>query len=201
MFLRYPSAKSSAHSDLSGTLAEVNLPLPTASVRQYRAVRLVQQYRAVRLVQPLCRVVSSSRSVRSALVLSWTWNLWSIGPISPLGYNTGSQPQNPSLLTIKDLHCPFCSKHKGFAYDSDSENEGLDSQNEDNEDGKVDSSKASSQTGWFTRPKRMPEWEYEYIIKTVQPIICKKEGRHLAKPAISRAPCSCCRHSSTCWQN
>ncbi|KAJ7719728.1 hypothetical protein B0H16DRAFT_1794348 [Mycena metata] len=95
--------------------------------------------------------------------------------------------------TIEDLHRaskssrsrPFFSNHEGFAYDSDNEDGGLNSQNEEDEDNEREGEKStSSKTGWFTRPKRMPEWEYEYIIKTVQPIIRKKDGRALAKPSM-----------------
>ncbi|KAJ7482498.1 hypothetical protein FB451DRAFT_1441836 [Mycena latifolia] len=105
-------------------------------------------------------------------------------------------PAGPRTATADDLRRaskdsrsrPFFSRHEVFAYTPDTEDEGMDSQNEDDEPVQVaesDKSKASQkETAWFVRPKRMPEWEYSYIRKTVEPLIFKKDGRKLAKPSI-----------------
>ncbi|KAJ6616822.1 hypothetical protein B0H10DRAFT_2219161 [Mycena sp. CBHHK59/15] len=82
----------------------------------------------------------------------------------------------------------FFSLKEGFAHDSEDEDEGMESQNED--DLVQDAGCASTSSGkgsekvWFIKPKGMPHWEYDYIWKTIQPIIRRKDGRKLAKPSI-----------------
>ncbi|KAJ7088237.1 hypothetical protein C8R43DRAFT_1142287 [Mycena crocata] len=81
----------------------------------------------------------------------------------------------------------FFSKREGFDYETDSEEEETESQNEDDEPPKSTSS-SGQKNFWFPRPKRMAEWEYNYICTTVGPIILKMDGRSRAKPPIFDGP-------------
>ncbi|KAJ6536482.1 hypothetical protein DFH09DRAFT_1091442 [Mycena vulgaris] len=96
---------------------------------------------------------------------------------------------------------PFFSQKEGFSCDPESEDEGMESQNEkdlqDNASGS--SSQKGSEKAWFDKPKGMPQWEYDYIRNTVEPIICKKDGRKLAVPSIFTESNSCTGLPSTLW--
>ncbi|KAJ7861486.1 hypothetical protein B0H13DRAFT_1900460, partial [Mycena leptocephala] len=118
------------------------------------------------------------------------------GPSAASGTRESSSTSNTAVLTSDDLRRAsthsksrlFFSLKEGFAHDSEDEDEGMESQNEDDlvQDAgcpSTSSGKGKEKAG-FIKPKGMPQWEYDYIWKTIQPIIRRKDGRYLAKPSI-----------------
>ncbi|KAK7041122.1 hypothetical protein R3P38DRAFT_3348786 [Favolaschia claudopus] len=80
----------------------------------------------------------------------------------------------------------FFSKRETFAYEAESDEEDMNSENEEdeseprsarNKEKVVDSGKA-----WFTQPKGMPAWLYSFFRDTVQPLVFQKQGSKLSRP-------------------
>ncbi|KAF8133168.1 hypothetical protein K438DRAFT_1998221 [Mycena galopus ATCC 62051] len=96
---------------------------------------------------------------------------------------------------------PFFSQKEGFSCDPESEDEGMESQNEEDlqDNASGSSSQKGSEKAWFDKPKGMPQWEYNYIRNTVEPIIRKKDGRKLAVPSIFTESNSRTGLPSTLW--
>ncbi|KAJ7479110.1 hypothetical protein FB451DRAFT_1172230 [Mycena latifolia] len=84
----------------------------------------------------------------------------------------------------------FFSKREVFMYDAESEDEGMESQNEADETMSRNPSRKTEPVivekgkAWFKQPKGMPTWLYEFFRDTVQPLLFEKSGRKILRPAI-----------------
>ncbi|KAJ6631371.1 hypothetical protein B0H10DRAFT_1938265 [Mycena sp. CBHHK59/15] len=130
------------------------------------------------------------------------YNEWELGELEEITRIEREALAGTSSYRGK-LGGPFFSLKEGFAHDSEDEDEGMESQNEDDlvqDAGCVSTSSGKgSEKAWFIKPKGMPHWEYDYIWKTIQPIIRRKDGRKLAKPSIFREDNSRAGLPPTLW--
>ncbi|KAJ7477599.1 hypothetical protein FB451DRAFT_1396556 [Mycena latifolia] len=77
----------------------------------------------------------------------------------------------------------FFSKREVLACDAESEDEGMGSENEEDETALRNSARRSDGSillvAWFKQPKGMPAWLYQFFRDTVQPLLFAKEGGKL----------------------
>ncbi|KAJ7047966.1 hypothetical protein C8F04DRAFT_1247577 [Mycena alexandri] len=84
-----------------------------------------------------------------------------------------------SVFELNSVAAPFFTRQSPLDYDSDdahSDDEGTSPLSNKPE-------QSTSNKAWFEQPKYMPDWLYSYFRDTIQPLITRKSGRELAKPA------------------
>ncbi|KAJ7925682.1 hypothetical protein B0H13DRAFT_2266228 [Mycena leptocephala] len=85
----------------------------------------------------------------------------------------------------------FFSKREVFTYEPESEDEGMESQNKEDETVSRNPTRRTDPVvmvekdkAWFKKPKRMPAWLYQFFRDVVQPQLFEKDGRKLLRPTI-----------------
>ncbi|KAG6825372.1 hypothetical protein H0H92_003927, partial [Tricholoma furcatifolium] len=95
--------------------------------------------------------------------------------------NRGLEREELRDATKKSQTLPFFSSRNVLDLDEDSDNE-TEPEIEEEVEPHAQTRPTSTTGAWFKKPKRMPDWLYQYFGRTIAPLIFTKEGRELAKP-------------------
>ncbi|KAJ6534546.1 hypothetical protein B0H10DRAFT_1972477 [Mycena sp. CBHHK59/15] len=111
-------------------------------------------------------------------------------PLPQLSPSSRATPSTAELLkqaSQRSQSHTFFLKREVFTYDEESDDEGMDSQNEEDENVSRNTSRTSvveEGKAWFKQPKGMPAWLYQFFRDTVQPLLLEKDGKKLLRPPI-----------------
>ncbi|KAJ7624250.1 hypothetical protein DFH06DRAFT_1445903 [Mycena polygramma] len=108
----------------------------------------------------------------------------------PSGSATDREPNQAPLQNVDDLRraaqksqsAPFFTRQTPFDYDLEDDPVDINDDAGDAPAPVVKKTDGSSQKAWFTKPKRMSDCLYQYFATTIQPLIFRKKGTHLAEP-------------------